>query len=170
MTNAGLKTWFLFQKEQRCCHLCLHIFSSCESAQMLNLDTEFFLWQSALCLVSSISQIVLNFTSMDLFRSHLCWYDHVEVRDGFWRKAPLKGLALLTGMYLCYRLSTEHWEVVNDNIFSCALAGRFCGDTLPDPIISTDSQLWIEFRSSSSWVGKGFSAVYEGTGIDVRGI
>ncbi|XP_038589680.1 bone morphogenetic protein 1-like isoform X1 [Micropterus salmoides] len=74
-------------------------------------------------------KIVLNFTSMDLFRSHLCWYDHVEVRDGFWRKAPLKG--------------------------------RFCGDTLPDPIVSTDSQLWIEFRSSSSWVGKGFSAVYE---------
>ncbi|KAM7392945.1 hypothetical protein PAMA_007861 [Pampus argenteus] len=74
-------------------------------------------------------KIVLNFTSMDLFRSHLCWYDHVEVRDGFRRKAPLKG--------------------------------RFCGDTLPDPIISTDSRLWIEFRSSSSWVGKGFSVVYE---------
>ncbi|KAG7512160.1 bone morphogenetic protein 1-like isoform X1 [Solea senegalensis] len=74
-------------------------------------------------------KIALNFTSMDLFRSHLCWYDHVEVRDGFWRKAPLKG--------------------------------RFCGDTLPDSVVSTDSQLWIEFRSSSSWVGKGFSAVYE---------
>ncbi|XP_017163297.1 bone morphogenetic protein 1-like isoform X4 [Poecilia reticulata] len=74
-------------------------------------------------------KIVLNFTSMDLFRSHLCWYDHVEVRDGFWRKAPLKG--------------------------------RFCGDTTPDPIISNNSRLWIEFRSSSSWVGKGFSASYE---------
>ncbi|XP_029370992.1 bone morphogenetic protein 1-like isoform X2 [Echeneis naucrates] len=74
-------------------------------------------------------KIVLNFTFMDLFRSHLCWYDHVEVRDGFWRKSPLKG--------------------------------RFCGDSLPEPIISTGSQLWIEFRSSSSWVGKGFSAVYE---------
>ncbi|XP_055081696.1 bone morphogenetic protein 1-like isoform X1 [Periophthalmus magnuspinnatus] len=74
-------------------------------------------------------KIILNFSSMDLFRSHLCWYDHVEVRDGFWRKAPLKG--------------------------------RFCGETLPDSIISTDSQLWIEFRSSSNWVGKGFSAVYE---------
>lgn len=74
-------------------------------------------------------KIVLNFTSLDLFRSHLCWYDHVEVRDGFWRKAPLKG--------------------------------RFCGDTLPDSIMSTDSQLWVEFRSSSSWVGKGFAAVYE---------
>ncbi|MGH0167823.1 UNVERIFIED_CONTAM: hypothetical protein FKN15_053442 [Acipenser sinensis] len=59
-------------------------------------------------------KIILNFTSMDLYRSHLCWYDHVEIRDGFWRKAPLK-----------------------------------------------DSRLWIEFRSSSNWVGKGFSAVYE---------
>ncbi|XP_019741112.1 bone morphogenetic protein 1a [Hippocampus comes] len=74
-------------------------------------------------------KIILNFTSMDLYRSHLCWYDHVEIRDGYWRKAPLHG--------------------------------RFCGDKLPEPIISTDSRLWIEFRSSSNWVGKGFSAVYE---------
>ncbi|KAJ7987175.1 hypothetical protein DPEC_G00336020 [Dallia pectoralis] len=74
-------------------------------------------------------KIILNFTSMDLYRSHLCWYDHVEVRDGFWRKAPLKG--------------------------------RYCGDSLPGPIVSTDSRLWIEFRSSSNWVGKGFSAMYE---------
>lgn len=36
-------------------------------------------------------KIILNFTSMDLYRSHLCWYDHVEIRDGYWRKAPLKG-------------------------------------------------------------------------------
>ncbi|RXN09774.1 bone morphogenetic 1-like protein [Labeo rohita] len=79
--------------------------------------------------ISSALKIILNFTSMDLYRSHLCWYDHVEIRDGYWRKAPLKG--------------------------------RFCGDKLPEPIISTDSRLWIEFRSSSNWVGKGFSAVYE---------
>ena len=36
-------------------------------------------------------QIVLTFTSMDLFKSRLCWYDYVEVRDGYWRKAPLLG-------------------------------------------------------------------------------
>lgn len=41
--------------------------------------------------------------------------------------------------------------------------GRFCGGKLPEPIISTDSRLWVEFRSSSNWVGKGFFAVYEGT-------
>lgn len=47
------------------------------------------------------------------------------------------------------------------SVFICG-SGRFCGDKLPEPIISTDSRLWIEFRSSSNWVGKGFSAVYEG--------
>ncbi|GCB68137.1 hypothetical protein scyTo_0012236, partial [Scyliorhinus torazame] len=74
-------------------------------------------------------KIILNFTAMDTFRSRLCWYDYVEVRDGYWKKAPLRG--------------------------------RFCGDKVPASLISTDSRLWIEFRSSSSWVGKGFSATYE---------
>ncbi|EGV99262.1 Tolloid-like protein 2 [Cricetulus griseus] len=74
-------------------------------------------------------KIILNFTSMDLFKSRLCWYDYVEVRDGYWRKAPL--------------------------------LGRFCGDKVPEPLISSDSRLWVEFRSSSSILGKGFFAVYE---------
>ncbi|KAH0623121.1 hypothetical protein JD844_031101 [Phrynosoma platyrhinos] len=86
---------------------------------------------------SYLTQIILNFTSLDLYRSRLCWYDYVEVRDGFWRKAPLRG--------------------------------RFCGNKLPEPIHSTDSRLWIEFRSSSNWVGKGFYAVYEAIcGGDVK--
>uniref|UniRef100_A0A669CKU5 Metalloendopeptidase n=1 Tax=Oreochromis niloticus TaxID=8128 RepID=A0A669CKU5_ORENI len=74
-------------------------------------------------------KIVLNFTTMDLYKSSLCWYDYIEVRDGYWRKAPL--------------------------------LGRFCGDKVPDVLISTDSRMWIEFRSSSNWVGKGFAAIYE---------
>lgn len=107
----------------------------------------------------SASQIVLNFTSMDLFRSHLCWYDHVEVRDGFWRKAPLKG------PYSCltkHLLSPANMASPLAFFLLCSLAGRFCGDSLPEPIVSTDSHLWLEFSSSSSWVGKGFSATYEG--------
>ncbi|XP_069800553.1 bone morphogenetic protein 1 [Dendropsophus ebraccatus] len=74
-------------------------------------------------------KIRLNFTSLDVYRSRLCWYDYIEVRDGHWKKAPL--------------------------------IGRFCGDKLPDSILSSDSRLWIEFRSSSNYVGKGFHAVYE---------
>uniref|UniRef100_A0A803WAR0 Metalloendopeptidase n=1 Tax=Ficedula albicollis TaxID=59894 RepID=A0A803WAR0_FICAL len=74
-------------------------------------------------------KIVLNFTTMDLYKSSLCWYDYIEVRDGYWRKS--------------------------------SLLGRFCGDKLPEVLASTDSRMWIEFRSSSNWVGKGFAAVYE---------
>ncbi|KAM3913712.1 tolloid-like protein 2 [Leptodactylus fuscus] len=74
-------------------------------------------------------KIVLNFTEMDLFKSRLCWYDYIEIRDGYWRKAPL--------------------------------LGKLCGDRIPEPIESSDSRLWIEFRSSSNILGKGFHAVYE---------
>ncbi|KAM9456037.1 bone morphogenetic protein 1b isoform 1-T1 [Clarias gariepinus] len=41
------------------------------------------------------------------------------------------------------------------------LIGRFCGDQVPESLVSTNSRLWIEFHSSSNWVGKGFSAMYE---------
>ncbi|XP_041119113.1 dorsal-ventral patterning tolloid-like protein 1 isoform X2 [Polyodon spathula] len=74
-------------------------------------------------------KIVLNFTTMDLYKSSLCWYDYIEVRDGYWRKAPL--------------------------------LGRFCGDKALEVLTSSESRMWIEFRSSSNWVGKGFAAVYE---------
>uniref|UniRef100_A0A8B9FYP0 Metalloendopeptidase n=1 Tax=Amazona collaria TaxID=241587 RepID=A0A8B9FYP0_9PSIT len=40
-------------------------------------------------------------------------------------------------------------------------APGFCGDKIPEPVISTDSRLWIEFRSSSNILGKGFFVVYE---------
>ena len=36
---------------------------------------------------------------MDLYKSSLCWYDYMEVRDGYWRKAPLLGTALCIGCY-----------------------------------------------------------------------
>ncbi|PIN97778.1 hypothetical protein AB205_0180880 [Aquarana catesbeiana] len=80
---------------------------------------------------------MLNFTSLDVYRSRLCWYDYIEVRDGHWKKAPL--------------------------------IGRYCGEKIPEPIISSDSRLWIEFRSSSNYVGKGFHAVYEAVSVDVSG-
>uniref|UniRef100_A0A4W4FSP0 Metalloendopeptidase n=1 Tax=Electrophorus electricus TaxID=8005 RepID=A0A4W4FSP0_ELEEL len=34
-------------------------------------------------LLSCVPEIVLNFQSIDLYRSHLCWYDRVEVRNGY---------------------------------------------------------------------------------------
>lgn len=62
----------------------------------------------------------------------------------------------------------NHWTTqvmfLTDFDLMCVfLTGRFCGDKVPDVLISTDSRMWIEFRSSSNWVGKGFAAIYEGT-------
>lgn len=33
---------------------------------------------------------------MDLYKSSLCWYDYIEVRDGYWRKSALLGKGLRT--------------------------------------------------------------------------
>ncbi|XP_071478891.1 bone morphogenetic protein 1 homolog [Diadema antillarum] len=41
------------------------------------------------------------------------------------------------------------------------LLGRFCGASLPDPILSSDSRLWVELKSSAHRYSRGFSAHYE---------
>lgn len=123
-------------------------------------------WQLHVCCPF---QIVLNFTTMDLYKSSLCWYDYIEVRDGYWRKAPLLGIYMLVDSPGIY------WSILSNNMYKqcnaclmrhcyllCVCAGRFCGDKIPEVLVSTDSRMWIEFRSSSNWVGKGFAAVYEG--------
>lgn len=83
-----------------------------------------------------------------------------------WRSETGSGEKLLLKVSLATRKPVLH--AVRCDVMPLRLplvflpAGRFCGDALPDPIVSADSHLWLEFRSSSSWVGKGFSAVYEG--------
>jgi len=115
---------------------------------------------------------------MDLYKSSLCWYDYIEVRDGYWRKAPLLGIYIL---YTCG--PRNNLEFIKQSCESpmgayegtityvlmcmCICAGRFCGDKIPEVLVSTDSRMWIEFRSSSNWVGKGFAAVYEGVFVCV---
>lgn len=66
-------------------------------------------------LCCSFLKIILNFTSMDLYRSHLCWYDHVEIRDGYWRKAPLKGLKLTSDFYK--KMNDADMKLVNESFF-----------------------------------------------------
>lgn len=53
-------------------------------------------------------------------------------------------------------------EAAENAVTGCMFLGRFCGDKLPEVLASSDSRMWIEFRSSSNWVGKGFAAIYEG--------
>lgn len=88
-----------------------------------------------------------------------------------WRSETASGGKLLFKVFFLHfpvcDLRWEAWELAPPAV-PVRFAGRFCGDALPDPVVSTDSQLWVEFRSSSSWVGKGFSAVYEGTASTAR--
>lgn len=41
------------------------------------------------------------------------------------------------------------------------LIGKYCGSTLPAPILSTANGLWIRFKSDSSVSRAGFRAMYE---------
>lgn len=41
------------------------------------------------------------------------------------------------------------------------LFGKYCGTTLPAPILSSANDLWIRFKSDSSVSNAGFRAVYE---------
>ena len=41
------------------------------------------------------------------------------------------------------------------------LTGRYCGKNIPETLISSDSRMFVEFRSSGG-KSKGFEAKYEG--------
>uniref|UniRef100_A0A8C2FCN4 Metalloendopeptidase n=1 Tax=Cyprinus carpio TaxID=7962 RepID=A0A8C2FCN4_CYPCA len=73
--------------------------------------------------------IVLNFTTMDLYKSSLhdsCAYDYLEVRDGLSENSPL--------------------------------IGRFCGYDKPEDIRSTSNTLWMKFISDGTVNKAGFAA------------
>uniref|UniRef100_A0A8V0ZKP3 Metalloendopeptidase n=1 Tax=Gallus gallus TaxID=9031 RepID=A0A8V0ZKP3_CHICK len=82
-------------------------------------------------------KIMLNFTSMDLFKSRLCWYDYVEVRDGYWRKAPL--LAICGG------------EVRKD-------AGQIQSPNYPDDYRPSKECIWKITVSEGFHIGISFQA------------
>lgn len=55
---------------------------------------------------------------------------------------------------------TDYLEVRDGHYVMSKLIGRFCGDNLPGTLISTDSRMWVEYRTSRGG-GKGFEAKYE---------
>lgn len=89
---------------------------------------------------------------------------------GSWRileKSTIAGY-IIAGIYeaiICITNAKHAYRAILFTFYCVRVhicAGRFCGDKIPEVLISTDSRMWIEFRSSSNWVGKGFAAVYEG--------
>lgn len=55
---------------------------------------------------------------------------------------------------------TDYLEVRDGHFVMSPLIGRYCGDKLPGTLISTDSRMWVEYRTSRG-EGKGFEAKYE---------
>ncbi|KPP69550.1 cubilin-like, partial [Scleropages formosus] len=82
--------------------------------------------------------VALNFTNMDLEVYSGCAFDFVEV-----------GLITLGPQ-------------VRDGLTETApLVGKYCGSTLPAPIISSSNGLWVRFKSDTSISKAGFRAVYQ---------
>ncbi|XP_070708966.1 cubilin [Pempheris klunzingeri] len=54
----------------------------------------------------------------------------------------------------------DYVEVRDGRMETDALIGKFCGSSLPAPIVSSTNFLWIRFRSDSSVSRAGFRAVY----------
>ncbi|KAK7483783.1 hypothetical protein BaRGS_00024999, partial [Batillaria attramentaria] len=59
-----------------------------------------------------------------------------------------------------YNCERNYLEVRDGYYIKSPLLGRFCGNKLPDTLISTDTRMWIEYRSTTGG-GKGFFAEYE---------
>lgn len=52
-------------------------------------------------------------------------------------------------------------ECSHEDVCILCLSGRFCGSKIPSTLASSDSRMWLEYRSARPW-GKGFTADYEG--------
>lgn len=61
------------------------------------------------------------------------------------------------------RISCENDYIeIRDGYYSGSrLLGRFCGQNIPTPILSTGSRLWIEYRRSAGSMSTGFMADFE---------
>ncbi|CAH8432073.1 unnamed protein product [Dicrocoelium dendriticum] len=57
--------------------------------------------------------------------------------------------------------ANDYIEIRDGYYSGSRLLGRFCGQQLPGPILSTGARLWIEYRRSAGSLSTGFIADYE---------
>lgn len=53
-----------------------------------------------------------------------------------------------------------HLQVRDGNVEAAPLIGKYCGNSLPAPIVSSSNSLWIRFKSDNAVSHSGFRAVY----------
>ncbi|XP_056290732.1 cubilin [Pseudoliparis swirei] len=63
--------------------------------------------------------------------------------------------------------SFDYVEVRDGRLESDPLIGKYCGTTLPAPVVSSSNSLWVRFKSDSSVSHAGFRALYT---VDCGGI
>ncbi|KAF6722152.1 Cubilin [Oryzias melastigma] len=56
--------------------------------------------------------------------------------------------------------SFDYVEVRDGNVEAAPLIGKYCGNSLPAPIVSSSNSLWIRFKSDNAVSHSGFRAVY----------
>ncbi|CAH8638451.1 unnamed protein product [Heterobilharzia americana] len=106
---------------------------------------------------ASGERIRLNFTHMDI--SGPITQDSIHTPPN---------LKTIHKTYELNQKSVNRVSCINDYIdirdgyyFGSPLIGRYCGQTLPPPLISTGSRLWLEYRRSAGSMTTGFIAHYE---------
>nr|VZI24470.1 unnamed protein product [Spirometra erinaceieuropaei] len=95
-------------------------------------------------------QISLRFKHMDMpspVNSHLSGKQ--QQTDG----QPLTGVL--------QECTDEYIEVHDGYYGSSVLLGRYCGTSLPPPLLSTRSRMWIDYKRPAGSSGSGFVADYE---------
>uniref|UniRef100_A0A4W5M5R9 Metalloendopeptidase n=1 Tax=Hucho hucho TaxID=62062 RepID=A0A4W5M5R9_9TELE len=103
---------------------------------------------------------ILNLTSMDLYRTHLCWYDHVEDGDGFWRKRRYCGDSLPDSRNSSNWVGKGFSAVYEVNIIICggevnrnndhSSTGFPCGPLLPIERHDSCAYDYLEVRNRKS--------------------
>lgn len=73
-----------------------------------------------------------------------------------WMRGTVSSILILS-CRLIYQIS----QVRDGTGETDPLIGKYCGSTLPAPILSTTNGLWIRFKSDSSVSRAGFRAMYE---------
>lgn len=87
---------------------------------------------------------------------------HLQRRTGteyciFW--AACRHIAVLNS--ILHRSVFLHDVLIAIFILLLFYTGRYCGNTVPETIVSSESRMWLEYRSSSD-VLSAFAAQYEG--------
>ena len=90
-----------------------------------------------------------------------CAYDHIVVYNGITTDANTLGMVLKN----ISKVTIINLFILKSYIISTL--GRYCGSKLPHPVVATDNQMLLVFKSDASVQRRGFLAKHV-TGILIR--